>query len=528
MCPVKIINHPGKAVGKQHPITINPIFTKTLAPMNILSAQQLKEADARTLAIQQISSWQLMERAAGALFESLKADMDIYRTHFTILCGPGNNGGDGLALARLLFSAGSQVQVCLLRASSYSPDNLENQKRLGDLPVTIFDRDSHLRFLENTVIIDALYGYGLNRPLDPGWASLADQVNTSGRRVMAVDMPSGLLADAPTGPQAPVIKAQMVYTFHGPKKALLLPENAARAENFRVIDIGLDDPSSALEQYITAATVKALLRTPSRFSHKGTFGHALIAGGSYGKTGAVILAAGAALKTGCGLVTAYVPRCGYMPLQTSLPEAMVLTDPREEYLSVFPEGLTRFSALGVGIGMGTAAETEAALGKLLETAPPLVLDADALNILSCNPKLLSRLPAGTILTPHPKELERITGPWSDDFEKLEKVRELAHRLNVLVVIKGANSALVFPDGQIRYNSTGNYGMAKGGSGDVLTGMLTSLLAQGYPPHEAAITGVFLHGLAGDCAAAEIGPRGMTAMDLIRAIPQAWRQLERNG
>lgn len=505
----------------------NTIFTKTLPPMNILNAQQLKEADARTIAVQQISSWQLMERAASALFESLKADLDIYSSHFTILCGPGNNGGDGLALARMLFSAGSNVQVCLLKASSYSPDNLENQKRLGGLPLMMFDRHSRLDFPKNTVIVDALYGYGLNRPLDPEWAFLTGQINNSGRKVISVDMPSGLLADAHTPSQSPAVNAHMVYTFHCPKKALLLPENAARAENFRVIDIGLDDSSGATEQYIIPGTVKALIRKPSRFSHKGTFGHALIAGGSYGKTGAVILAAGAALKTGCGLVTAYVPRCGYIPLQASLPEAMVLTDPQEEYLSGFPDGLQRFSAIGLGIGMGTSAQTEAALLKLLEAGalPPLVLDADALNILSRNPDLLSRLPAGTILTPHPKELERITGPWSDDFGKLEKVKELAHRLNIVVVIKGANSALVFPDGQIRYNSTGNYGMAKGGSGDVLTGMLTSLLAQGYSPGEAVIAGVFLHGLAGDLAAAQIGPRGMTATDIIRAIPGAWRQVE---
>lgn len=495
--------------------------------MNILSAQQLKEADARTLAVQQITSWQLMERAAAALFERLKADQDIYTSHFTILCGPGNNGGDGLALARMLFSAGGNVHVCLLKAPSYSEDNLENQKRLGELPLTVFDRHSRLNFTEDTVIMDALYGYGLNRPLDQDWAPLVDQINHSGRKIISVDMPSGLLADRHTDSQAPVIKAQMVYTFHCPKKALLLPENAARAENFRVIDIGLDDSSSSVEQYITADTVKALIRIPSRFSHKGTFGHALIAGGSYGKMGAVILAAGAALKTGCGLVSTYIPRCGYIPLQASLPEAMVLTDPEEEQLSTFPDGLQRFSALGMGVGMGTSATTEAALVSLLETAqlPPLVLDADALNILSRNPVLLSRLPAGTILTPHPKELERITGPWAHDFEKLEKVRHLAHRLNSIVVVKGANSALVFPDGQIRYNSTGNYGMAKGGSGDVLTGMITSLLAQGYSPREAAMAGVFLHGHAGDLAAAQIGPRGMTATDLISAIAAAWKQME---
>jgi len=498
--------------------------------MNILTAQQLKEADARTLEVRQISSWQLMEKAAAALFECLKADLDMYTTHFTILCGPGNNGGDGLALARMLFSAGGHAEVRLLKSVSYSPDNLENQKRLGEVPVTFFDLSSRLDLAEDTVIIDALYGYGLNRPLAPGWASIAEQVNASGRRVLAVDMPSGLLADAHTGSNAPVIKAHRVYTFHCPKKALLLPENASGAEDFKVIDIGLEDHFRAAERYIVTDTVRALIKTPSRFAHKGTFGHALIAGGSYGKTGAVILAARAALKTGCGLVTAYAPRCGYIPLQTAVPEAMVITAAEEEYLDTFPREFQHFSSVGIGIGMGTGEKTEAAFLQFLasEGLPPLVLDADALNILARNPDSFSRIPRNSILTPHPKELERLTGPWKDDFEKLEKAKQLSGRAGAIVVIKGANSALVFPDGSISYNSTGNYGMAKGGSGDVLTGVITSLLAQGYPPEEAVVTGVFLHGLAGDIAAGQTGRRGMTASDIVNALPAAWQEIAPEG
>jgi len=494
--------------------------------MNILTSQQLKEADARTLTVQQISSWQLMERAATALFESLKADTDIYTSRFVILCGPGNNGGDGLALARMIYTAGGHADVFLLKSATYTADNLANQEKLGELPVTLFDLHSRINFPEGCLIIDALFGYGLNRLLSPEWEFLIEQINTCGRRVFSVDMPSGLLADAPTAPDAPVIKAQMVYTFHSPKMALLLPENAARAEDFKVIPIGLDDSLTTREYYLTAGHLKPILKRPSRFSHKGTFGHVCIAGGSYGKTGAVILASRAALKTGCGLVTAYVPRCGYVPLQTALPEAMVMTGPEENYLNIFPEELHRFSAAGIGIGMGTAAATEAAFLQLLETAslPPLVLDADALNILSRNPAYLSRLPENSILTPHPKELERLMGSWSNDFEKLETARQLSACYRVILVIKGAHSAIVFPDGRIAFNSTGNYGMAKGGSGDILTGMMASLLAQGYPPEHTAVTGVFLHGLAGDLARDLNGPAGMLASDIIHAIPGAWKQL----
>lgn len=495
--------------------------------MNILTSSQLKEADARTLAGQRLTSWQLMERAATALFESLKTDVDIYTSRFVILCGPGNNGGDGLALARMIYSSGGQASVFLLDSPSYSDDNRQNREKLGEVPLSVIDLHSRLVFPEGCIIIDALFGYGLNRLLDPEWASLIDQVNTSGRRVFAVDMPSGLLADTPTDVYAPVVKAEMVYTFHSPKKALLLPENSSRAENFKIIPIGLEEGMpETKEYYITAGNLKGVIKRPSRFSHKGTFGHTLIIGGSYGKTGAVILASRAALKTGCGLVTACVPRCGYNPLQTALPEVMVIPSPEEEYLGAFPHEIRHFSAIGVGTGMGTSAPTETAFLQFLETGnlPPLVLDADALNLLSRNPAYLAKLPENSILTPHPKELERITGTWRNDFEKLAMVQRLSSELGAIVVIKGANSAIVFPDGTIAYNSTGNYGMAKGGSGDILTGMISSLLAQGYSPKQSVLLGVFLHGLAGDLAREAHGSRGMTATDIIQAVPGAWREI----
>ncbi len=494
--------------------------------MHILTSLQLKEADALTLAVQQISSWQLMERAAGALFESLKADVDIYTSCFVILCGAGNNGGDGLALARMIHSAGGEVSVFLLEAPAYSADNRANREKLGDLPVTLFTLHSRLHFPKECILIDALFGYGLNRPLSPEWNAIIAQVNASGQRVLAVDMPSGLLADAHTPPDAPVVKAAKVYTFHSPKKALLLPENAGRAEEFTVIPIGLEDPRAGNEYYIIPDLCKPWITLPSRFSHKGTFGHALITGGSYGKIGAVILATRAALKTGCGLATAFVPRCGYIPLQTALPEAMVMTPPGEEFLDVFPEEPHRFSAIGIGVGMGTSAKTEAAFLRFLKSGnlPPLVLDADALNILSHNPDYLPDLPENTILTPHPKELERLLGAWNNDFEKLETVRRFCMERRVILIIKGANSAILFPDGRIAFNSTGNYGMAKGGSGDVLTGMITSLLAQGYTPEQSATMGVFLHGKAGDLARESRGARGMMPTDTMDAIPDAWVSL----
>ena len=502
--------------------------------MKILSASQMKQADVGSIALQHISSLDLMERASAAIFKELTIDFKYFSGVFSILCGSGNNGGDGLALARMLHSSGFAVQVFLVEHTTYSEDNRQNQQRLRglDIPIIPFDLSCSLNFSENTIIIDCLFGYGLTRPLDSKWENLIRQVNESPLYVIAIDLPSGLLPDRHNDAHSPIVKADLTYTFQCPKLALLLPENVEYSGQFKILDIQLDndliDSLSSRYYYIEKAEVSRFIPRHNRYAHKGTYGHVLIAGGSYGKIGATILSSQATLRMGCGLVSTYIPQCGYDIVQSAFPETMVLTDPESNALSAFPENLSPFNAIGVGIGMGTSEQSQQALKSMLMTlakmnnAPHLVLDADALNILALQPEYLSKLPKYSILTPHPKELQRLIGSWTDDFDKLDKTRLFSTKYEVIILIKGAHTAVVCPDGNIYFNSTGNPGMATAGSGDVLTGVITSLLAQGLFAEEAAIAGVFLHGLAGDIAIQSIHPRSLIASDLIRHLSEAWK------
>jgi len=501
--------------------------------MKILSAAQMKQADAQTITGQHITSLDLMERASNAIFEQLTADFKDFKGSFTILCGAGNNGGDGLALARMLYNVNFSVRVFLLRHDKYSVDNHSNQLRLSELgiPIEQFDLSTVFYFPENTTIVDCLFGYGLTRPLDTDWAYIIQQINEQPSPVISIDLPSGLLADQHTDARHPIVKAHLTYTFHCPKLALLLPENAPYSGQFKILDIGLEEtfihelPTAYI--YSEKKEIVQFVPPAQKYAHKGTYGHALIAGGSYGKIGATVLSSKASLRTGCGLVTTYIPRCGYSILQSAFPEAMVMTDPDHDALSTFPKDLSPFDAIGVGIGMGTSEQSQHALKALLqaftkmEKVPALVLDADALNILSLHPEWLSSIPSKSILTPHPKELQRLIGPWENDFDKLQKAKAFSTQYDLITLIKGAHTAVICPNGQIHFNATGNWGMATAGSGDVLTGVLTSLLAQGLQPEHAAITGVFLHGLAGDIATQHLHPKSLIASDLIAHLSDAW-------
>lgn len=509
--------------------------------MKILSPEQMKLADRETIRTKGIASIALMERASQAVFDQLKKDFVVPETSFMVICGPGNNGGDGLAVGRILHTAGASVSIYLLENDAYSPDNSTNQTRLAEkgLPINKIKPNDVIAVPQGAILIDALFGYGLSRPLSSEWTPLVQSINDAPNTVVAIDMPSGLIADKHTDKKNhPVVRADRTYTFQTPKLAQLLPDNASHVGHMEILDIGLSQQAIQACKtecyYITVEDMQPLIPHPSRFSHKGTFGHALIMGGSFGKIGAVVLSSRAALRTGCGLLSAYVPRCGYTILQSAFPEAMVLTDEFTDSLSTVPDNLSSYAAIGLGIGMGTSAEAQNVLhGLLLRIAkedkkPALVLDADALNILAIHPEWLSLLPSGCILTPHPKELERLIGSWSNDFEKLEKVVSFTKAHQAIVIIKGANTNTVFPDGKMHFNSTGNWGMATGGSGDVLTGMLASLLAQGFSPQTAAISGVYLHGLAGDLATKRIHPHSLIASDIVGHISDAWTYICRDA
>ncbi|QRY60208.1 NAD(P)H-hydrate dehydratase [Sphingobacterium siyangense] len=500
--------------------------------MKILSAQQINRIDSETLKDQKISSLDLMERAATVVFEEIKKlHPRLEHSTFFIFCGKGNNGGDGLVLARLLDQQQAQVKVYLMDVADYSADNLANQKRLPNHMIQKIAVEDQIDIPSDAIVLDCLFGYGLKRVLTAEWNGIISSINGCGARIYSVDMPSGLLADKKTAADVPIVKADLVYTFQFPKIALLLPENQWYVKDFKVLDIDLSQRAIEAAEtnlfYVDEPLVRSFYRQRRKFDHKGTFGHTLIIGGSKGKMGAVQLALKAALRAGCGLASAYVPDGGNTILQTAVPEAMVLTDPEQDFISQFPV-IDGHQSVGIGIGMGTAPHTIDALKVFITRVndTPLVLDADALNILARELNLWAFVPAHSILTPHPKELSRILGAWQDDFEKIEKVKVFARKHQFYVLIKGANSTMVMPDGQVYFNSTGNVGMATGGSGDILTGIITSLLGQGYSSKEALIMGVYIHGRAADIAVKTIGTYSLLPSDTINHLSDAFISLEK--
>lgn len=497
--------------------------------MRIFSTEQIRAWDAYTIAHEPIASIDLMERASRAFVDWFYLKFD--HTHSVIVvCGTGNNGGDGLAIARMLHDWRYAVSVLIVDSGHRSPDFSANLDRLpGQVPrVVIGPSDSFPDLPEVDVIVDAIFGSGLSRPPEGVYAAAVEAINKSRGVKVAVDIPSGLSADGPS--TGPIVKADYTLSFQRPKLSFLVPDSGSYVGDWKVVNIGLHPDyarnTRSSHTWVRAGKIKKLLQRRGTYDHKGTYGHALIIAGSFGKMGAAVLAARGALRSGVGLLTARIPARGYAVMQTAVPEAMVMTDPNEMIFTE-PVDTSAYTALGIGPGMGRDDRTAEALGRILEQfRRPVVLDADALNIISEKRHLLAIIPEGSILTPHPKEFERLVGPWNNGFERLQKQRELAQALRSVVVVKGAHTSVAAPDGHLYFNSTGNPGMATGGTGDVLTGVLTSLLAQHYPPVEAAISGVFLHGLAGDLARAVVGEEGLIASDLVDHLPAAFLKIRR--
>lgn len=479
-----------------------------------------------------IRSLDLMERAARAFTRALMRWYADQEQPVFIFCGPGNNGGDGLAVARILHHEGYEVHVFLCTISSHtSADHQANLKRLprwNAVKVTRLEESDPLPDLpEAALAIDALFGSGLNRPVMGYWGSLLQHLNQQPVRRVAIDIPSGVFADQPTTGIS--FHAHRTISFELPKLAFFFPENEFRTGDWEVVPIGLHAPTlSAIDTqyyYTDRQAASRLLRRRRRFSHKGTFGHGLLICGSYGMMGAAILSTQAALRSGAGLITVHIPHSGYTIMQSTVPEAMVSIDRHEFQWSEVPD-LSPFQALGLGCGIGQKQTSAEALSQLLQQAtPPLVLDADALNLLSDMDDGLDILPSGAILTPHPGEFRRLTQTFDHHLEQLHAITELARTKKCTFVLKGAHTAVALPNGQVWFNGSGNPGMATGGSGDVLTGLLTGLLAQGYAPEEAAILGVYVHGMAGDLAAQELGHEALLAGDIVRCIGRAFHDLK---
>ena len=474
------------------------IFAENILFMKILSIEQVRQADQYTIEHELIRSIDLMERAAGQVFEwlmpRLKADNKVM-----VFCGTGNNGGDGLVVAQRLYEKGFEPKVFMVG----NPDKMSLdcqdevyllQSGTGITPTQIHSADDFPIFTKDEIIIDALFGSGLNRAITGVAGELIEYLNHQQAIRVSIDIASGLFADTPS-PAGAIFKPDYTLTFQVPKLAFLMPENDPYVGQLEILDIQLH-PNFLLEVetnnfLVDKEMIQPIIHHRPKYSHKGTYGHALLVAGSEGKTGAAILGAKSCLRTGVGLLSVKLPQSAWTPLQAALPEAMIHVDDK----------LDAFNAIGIGPGLGKSDEAQRTVRCLIQEAKvPLVMDADALNILAENKTWLSFLPAKTILTPHPKEFERLYGKTSTSFERLALQREMAMKYGIIIVLKGANTAVAMPNGAVFFNSTGNPGMATAGSGDVLTGMILSLLAQRYTPEEAAVLGVYLHGLAGDFAA----------------------------
>ena len=500
--------------------------------MKIFSKEQIYLGDKLTAERQTITSTELMERAGVQLFNWLHVRMQGAQVPIHVFCGIGNNGGDGLVLARHLITHGYNVHTYVVNCSDKrSKDFLINYDRIKTVtkkwPILLSCTEEFQPIDANDIIIDAVFGIGLNRPVVDWVKSLFQHFKNSKAYTVAIDIPSGLYADKTITDENAVVWAGHTLSFASPKLVFFLPETAKYTVQWEILDIGLDKEfqmnTETESVLISKHEVLPLYQPRDKFGHKGDYGHSLIIGGSYGKIGAVLLASRAVMGSGSGLVTAYVPRCGYQTMQTALPEAMVITDEAEDIISNIVYDLEP-SVIGIGIGMGTEKKTLAAFEHFLKfNKSPLVIDADALNILSKKKPLLKLIPKQSILTPHPKELERLIGTWESDFDKLAKAKTFAKKHEVVLVIKGAHTITIF-DNKLYVNTTGNPGLATAGSGDVLTGVITGLIAQGYDSLHAAVFGVYLHGRSADLAVENFGYQSLIASHVIEYLAEAFLDL----
>ncbi len=509
--------------------------------MKLFSAEQIRNWDQYTIRHEPVSSIDLMERAARNCVDWLERNGYAYTDKpVTIFCGKGNNGGDGLAIARMLSAINVPVVVYILEFGHKGTDDFQtNLARLHQYPETeirfIQTEENFHVFQDDDIIIDALLGSGLNRGLEGVTAKLVEHINDSGCTIISIDIPSGLFTDRSSKGQI-IIKANHTLSFQCFKQAFLVAENSVFIGEVHILDIGLhpDFYQAAFSTFeITDdKLIRSIYKPRNSFGHKGNFGHALMVAGSYGKIGAAVLSAQACLRSGVGLLSCHIPKCGYTILQTVVPEAMVMTDFNSSFITKVEDELAKYKAIGIGPGIGTASETKMMLQEIFSSyKKPVVLDADALNNIASQKELFKLIPPGSILTPHPKEFERLFGETADEFQRIELAHQKAKELNLVIILKGHYTFIATPksnldelDGRGFFNATGNAGMATGGSGDVLTGILTGLLAQGYSPVESAILGVYLHGLAGDLAAGVISQEAMIAGDIVDYLPKAFMAL----
>ncbi|SDI39044.1 NAD(P)H-hydrate epimerase [Chryseobacterium taeanense] len=496
--------------------------------MKIFTAEQIRNCDQYTIKNEPISSIQLMERAAEACVEWISENCNHHR-NFAIFCGSGNNGGDGFAVARLLYQKGFDIDIFTNSKAKFSPDAQENFKHIKEISgITVreFKDALNYRFDSRTVIIDALFGTGLSRNLEGEVKELVEFLNLKNNIKISIDLPSGLLADGMSDADAVIFEADYTLSFQFWKKSFLHIETGKFTGKFQILDINLSqdyiEETESDDFVVDDEIVKKIFKVRNEFSHKGTYGKATIAGGSYGKIGAAVLSTRAALRTGAGLTFVLAPKCGYEILQTSDPEAMFI-EGGADYIDRFE--IDETSVCGIGPGLGTHKKTSESLLKFLKNySKPLILDADALNILAENPDNLLLIPEKSIITPHPKEFERLFGNTDNSFERTVLAQKKALELQIYIVLKDHHTQIITPEGKVFYNITGNSGLAKGGSGDILTGIITSLLAQHYSEEQAAVLGVWFHGKAAELASEMHSKESMLPTDVIAEFGNVFAEL----
>ena len=491
--------------------------------MKFFTTTQIRQLDLYTIGNEPIASIGLMERAADRILQQFKKDWSLNRD-VVVLAGPGNNGGDGLALGRMLLQIGYDVQVVLLHVGNLSVNCRLNRERLLEHFPDYFT-EQKIKFepaelTPKTIIVDALFGSGLTRPLEGIAKEAVKWINKSGKTVVSIDIPSGLSGDDCVRETVVAVEADVTYSLQFPKLAFFLPENEIFVGRWKVIDIQLHPKGIAEMQtnlfYVEKTDAQKILKSRMRFSHKGNYGHALIWAGKKGMAGAAVLASKAALRSGAGLVTVHSEEANRAILQTANPEAIFNNE---------LNNIEAYNAFAFGPGIGTEKQAEGMLGELLQNIhKPVVLDADALNIISQCPELLNYIPENSILTPHPKEFERIFGASENSCIRMEKAVEKAKEYGITIVLKGANTLIAAPDGKMYFNSTGNPGMATGGMGDVLTGIIAGLMAQNYSSVESAVLGVYLHGLSADLALQNQSEESLLASDVIGSLGNAFKFL----
>ena len=475
-----------------------------------------------------------MERAAIQLTDSIVAEWDK-DMKVVVFAGPGNNGGDALAVARMLAVRGYNVSTWLFNTSGrLSDDCKKNRDRLKDVKqvasfVMVTEEFDPPTLDAQTLVVDGLFGSGLNKPLTGGFASLVKYINASPAKVVSIDIPSGLMTESNEyNVKSNIMKADVTLTLQQPKLSFLFPENQQFIGHVEVLDIGISqegiDKTDAQFYILEKSDITPCLKRRDPFAHKGSMGHALLVAGSRGMAGAAMLAAKACLRTGVGKVTVHTPACNTLPLQIGVPEVVLDVDSDTNVVSEAVD-TDCFKAMGIGPGLGTNENTAiAVIGQMRRAQCPIVVDADALNILAAHKAWLQQIPVGAILTPHIGEFDRLEGVSTDSYERLSKAMLLAERQHAYIVLKGHYTAIITPGGRVLFSPTGNPGMATAGSGDVLTGIITALLARGYTQGEACAIGTYLHGLAGDIAARTLGEESLIASDIINSLPMAFKEL----